>query len=57
MKIRYKDSDGKSQLVHTLNGSALALPRILASLLENNQNENGIVLPPALHGYFGSEMI
>jgi seryl-tRNA synthetase len=57
MKIRYKDSDGKMQLVHTLNGSSLALPRILASLLENNQTENGILLPPVLQGYFGSEMI
>jgi seryl-tRNA synthetase len=57
MKIRYKDSDGKMQLVHTLNGSSLALPRILACLLENNQTENGILLPPVLQGYFGSEMI
>ena len=44
MKIRYKDADGKSQLVHTLNGSSLALPRILACLLENNQTENGIIV-------------
>ncbi|HEY0060453.1 MAG TPA: aminoacyl--tRNA ligase-related protein, partial [Flavisolibacter sp.] len=57
MKIRYKDGDGKMQLVHTLNGSSLALPRILACLLENNQTENGILLPPVLQGYFGSEMI
>ncbi|HEU4469684.1 MAG TPA: serine--tRNA ligase [Flavisolibacter sp.] len=57
MKIRFKDEKGKPQLVHTLNGSSLALPRILAALLENNQNENGIVLPVALHRYFGSEMI
>ena len=57
MKIRYKDSEGKMQLVHTLNGSSLALPRILACLLENNQTENGILLPPVLQGYFGSEMI
>jgi seryl-tRNA synthetase len=57
MKIRYKDSNGKSQLVHSLNGSSLALPRILACLLENYQNENGILLPPVLQGYFGSEMI
>ena len=57
MKIRYKDSEGKSQLLHTLNGSSLALPRILACLLENNQTENGILLPPSLQGYFGSEMI
>ena len=57
MKIRYKDAEGKSQLVHSLNGSSLALPRILACLLENNQTENGILLPPVLQSYFGSEMI
>jgi len=57
MKIRFKDEKGKPQLVHSLNGSSLALPRILAALLENNQNENGILLPPAIQGYFGSEMI
>jgi seryl-tRNA synthetase len=57
MKIRFKDANGKSQLVHSLNGSSLALPRILACLLENNQTENGILLPLALQGYFGSEMI
>jgi len=57
MKIRFKDANGKSQLVHSLNGSSLALPRILACLLENNQDENGIKLPVALHGYFGGEMI
>lgn len=57
MKIRFKDEKGKPQLVHSLNGSSLALPRILACLLENNQTENGIQLPVVLHGYFGSEMI
>lgn len=57
MKIRFKDEKGKTQLVHSLNGSSLALPRILACLLENNQTENGIQLPVVLHGYFGSEMI
>lgn len=57
MKIRYKDAGGKPQLVHSLNGSSLALPRILACLLENNQTENGIMLPPVLQSYFGSEMI
>jgi len=57
MKIRFKDEKGKTQLVHSLNGSSLALPRILACLLENNQTENGIMIPVALHGYFGSEMI
>ena len=57
MKARYKDANDKTQLLHTLNGSSLALPRILACLLENNQTENGILLPPVLQSYFGSEMI
>jgi seryl-tRNA synthetase len=57
MKARYKDASGKTQLVHSLNGSSLALPRIVACLLENNQTENGILLPPVLQSYFGSEMI
>lgn len=57
MKIRFKDENGKTQLLHSLNGSSLALPRILAALLENNQDENGIKLPVVLQGYFGSEMI
>lgn len=57
MKIRYKDRNGKSQLVHSLNGSSLALPRIVACLLENNQTDEGIKLPEVLHSYFGSEMI
>lgn len=57
MKIRYKNSEGKTELVHSLNGSSLALPRIVASLLENNQTENGIKLPKILHKYFGKEMI
>jgi seryl-tRNA synthetase len=57
MKIRYKDVAGKTNLVHSLNGSSLALPRILACLLENYQTENGILLPPVLQSFFGSEMI
>lgn len=57
MKARYKDSNGKNQLVHTLNGSSLALPRIVACLLENNQTPNGIQLPEVLHKYFGGDMI
>ena len=56
MKIRFK-ADGKTQLAHSLNGSSLALPRIVAALLENNQAEEGIVLPEVLHKYFGSEKI
>ena len=57
MKIRFKDESGKSQLVHSLNGSSLALPRILACLLENNQTEDNIQLPEVLHSYFGSSSI
>lgn len=57
MKIRFKDANGKSQLVHTLNGSSLALPRIVACLLENNQSPQGIHLPVVLHSYFGAGFI
>jgi seryl-tRNA synthetase len=57
MKIRYKDENSKTQLLHSLNGSSLALPRIVAALLENNQDENGIHLPKVLHGYFGAPVI
>ena len=57
MKIRYKNNEGKTQLVHTLNGSSLALPRIVASLLENNQHENEILLPESLHSYYGAKKI
>jgi seryl-tRNA synthetase len=57
MKIRYKDSNGKSQLVHSLNGSSLALPRIVACLLENKQSTGGIILPAVLHNYFGAPVI
>ncbi len=57
MKIRYKDETGKTQLLHSLNGSSLALPRIVAALLENNQSEDGIRLPKALHQYFGDTTI
>jgi seryl-tRNA synthetase len=57
MKIRYKDEDGKTQLLHTLNGSSLALPRIVAALLENNQQPDGIHLPKVLHKYFGAEIV
>jgi len=57
MKIRYKDAGGKTQLLHSLNGSSLALPRIVACLLENHQDEKGIALPKALHPYFGAERI
>jgi seryl-tRNA synthetase len=57
MKIRYKDAAGKMQLVHSLNGSSLALPRILAALLENNQVAEGIRLPEVLQPYFGSGIL
>ena len=57
MKIRFKDSNGKMLLAHSLNGSSLALPRIVACLLENNQTETGIKLPEVLHSYFGDAII
>ena len=57
LKCRFKNSEGKTQLVHTLNGSALALPRIVASLLENNQTQEGIRIPAALVPYTGFDMI
>jgi len=57
MKIRYKDEKGKSQLLHSLNGSSLALPRIMAALLENNQTEKGIAIPKVLQPYFGMDWI
>ncbi len=57
MKIRYKNEEGKTELVHSLNGSSLALPRIIAALLENNQSENGIHVPKALQRYFGAALI
>ncbi len=57
MKCRFKGKDGKNHLVHTLNGSALALPRIVATLLENNQTEEGIRIPEVLVPYTGFEMI
>ncbi|GBL35226.1 serine--tRNA ligase [Filimonas sp.] len=56
-KVRYKDETGKTQLVHSLNGSSLALPRILACLLENNQTAEGIRIPEVLVPYVGFEMI
>jgi seryl-tRNA synthetase len=57
MKIRSKDGEGKISLLHSLNGSSLALPRVMAALLENNQGEKGIHLPAVLHNYFGTSMI
>lgn len=57
MKCRYKDANGKTQFTHSLNGSSLALPRIVACLLENFQTVDGIVLPEVLHAYFGASKI
>ncbi|HEX9509914.1 MAG TPA: serine--tRNA ligase [Puia sp.] len=57
MKARFKDATGKTQLLHSLNGSSLALPRIVACLLENHQRENSIELPESLHAYFGAARI
>ena len=57
LKLRYKDENGKTQLAHTLNGSALALPRIVAALLENNQTPEGIKIPKALIPYTGFDII
>lgn len=57
LKLRYKNKEGKTQLLHTLNGSALALPRIVASILENNQTKEGIKIPKVLVPYTGFEWI
>ena len=57
LKLRYKDKNGNIQLVHTLNGSALALPRIVAALLEDHQTPEGIRIPKALQKYTGFEII
>jgi len=57
LKLRYKDADGKKRLAHTLNGSALALARIIAALLENNQTDKGIIIPEALRSYTGFDII
>lgn len=57
LKLRYKNKEGKTQLLHTLNGSALALPRIVAALLENNQSKDGIRIPKVLIPYTGFDVI
>ena len=57
LKLRFKDTDGKNKLVHTLNGSALALPRVLAGILENYQTPNGIKIPEVLVPYCGFDRI
>ena len=57
LKLRFKNSEGKSQLAHTLNGSSLALPRVLAGILENYQTESGIEIPEVLRPYTGFDRI
>ena len=57
LKLRYRDANKKTQLAHTLNGSSLALPRIVAALLENYQTEEGIRIPEALVPYTGFDII
>jgi seryl-tRNA synthetase len=57
LKLRYKASDKKTYLAHTLNGSALALPRIVAALLENNQTADGVLIPEVLHKYLNFDKI
>ena len=57
LKLRFKDKDGKNQLAHTLNGSSLALPRVLAGILENYQTPEGIVIPEILRSYCGFDII
>ncbi len=57
LKLRFKNSDGKNELAHTLNGSSLALPRVLAGILENYQTEEGILVPEVLQPYTGFKII
>ncbi|HEX8269321.1 MAG TPA: serine--tRNA ligase [Flavobacterium sp.] len=57
LKLRFRDSDGKNQLAHTLNGSSLALPRVLAGIIENYQTPEGIVIPEVLRSYTGFDII
>jgi len=57
LKIRYRNTQGKTSLVHTLNGSSLALPRVLATILENFQTKNGIMIPKVLQEYTGFAII
>ena len=57
LHLRYRDEEGKTQLAHTLNGSSLALPRVVAALLEDNQTEDGIIIPEILRPYTGFDKI
>ncbi|HCQ71840.1 MAG TPA: serine--tRNA ligase, partial [Rikenellaceae bacterium] len=57
LHLRYRDAEGKMQLCHTLNGSSLALPRVVAALLEDNQKDDKIVIPEVLRPYTGFDCI
>ena len=57
LNLKFKDTDGKNYTLHTLNGSSLALPRVMAGLIENNQSENGIIIPDVLVPYTGFDTI
>ena len=57
LNLKFKDTDGKNYTLHTLNGSSLALPRVMAGLIENNQSENGIIIPDVLVPYTGFDII
>jgi len=57
LKLRFKNAEGKNELAHTLNGSSLALPRVLAGILENYQTEDGIKIPDVLVPYTGFDSI
>ena len=57
LKLRFRAGDSKPQLVHTLNGSALALARIVAAILENNQDQNGVIIPTVLRNFTGFDRI
>ena len=57
LNLRYRSDDGKTRLCHTLNGSALALPRIYAALIENNQTSDGLMIPEVLRPYTGFDII
>ena len=57
LNLKFKDKDGKNYLVHTLNGSSLALPRVMAGLIENNQTKEGVKIPKALIPFTGFDII
>jgi seryl-tRNA synthetase len=57
LNLKFKNKEGKNELLHTLNGSSLALPRVMAGLIENNQTNEGIQIPKALVPYTGFDLI